>query len=111
MKNFVQPGKTVTVPAPALVASGAPVLVGALFGIASHSAASGEDLELATVGVFDLPKAASQAWAFGIKVYYDAAAGTLTSTASTNTFVGHAVKIVGNGAGETVGRVRLANQA
>lgn len=111
MQNYVQPGKTVTVPAPYNVTSGEPVLVGALFGVSSAAYLSGEAMELATVGVFELPKAASQAWTVGAKVYFDAANKVITATAGSNVLVGHAVKAVGGGAGETIGRVRLANQA
>jgi predicted RecA/RadA family phage recombinase len=110
MRNFVQPGKTITVPAPYDVSSGDPVLVGAIFGVASHDALSGEDLELVREGVFDLKKAASQAWTSGAKVYFDAAAKGLTSTATSNTLVGAAAKAVGSGAGETIGRVLLSGQ-
>ena len=38
MRNYVQPGNTVTVTAPYSVLSGAGVLVGSLFGVASTSA-------------------------------------------------------------------------
>lgn len=107
MKNFIQPGDTVTVPAPANVASGAPVLVGDIFGVAVYSCQTGEDLELATEGVFDLPKASSQAWTVGAKIYFDAATKTLTATVGSNRFVGHALLAVGGGADETIGRVRL----
>ncbi|ODA67103.1 hypothetical protein A7A08_01849 [Methyloligella halotolerans] len=57
MKNFVQPGNTITVPAPTAVASGDGVLVGSLFGVANYDAAPGEAVEIDAIGVFDLPKA------------------------------------------------------
>lgn len=59
MKNFVQPGNTVTVPAPAALASGEGVQIGVLFGVAATSAESGSAVALATSGVFDLPKEAT----------------------------------------------------
>ena len=63
MKTYVQPGNTITLAAPAAVTSGSGVLVGAIFGIAAHDAASGDPLETVTDGVFDLNKIGSQAWA------------------------------------------------
>ena len=36
MKNFIQPGNTITLAAPAAVTSGSGLLVGAIFGIAAH---------------------------------------------------------------------------
>ncbi|WP_449255183.1 DUF2190 family protein [Bosea sp. (in: a-proteobacteria)] len=110
MRNFVQPGKTITVPAPYDVKSGDPVMVGAIFGVANHDALSGQELELDRDGVFDLKKTASQAWTFGVKVYFDATNKVITATASGNTLVGAAAKVVGGTAEETTGRVLLSGQ-
>ena len=43
MKNFVQRGENIAVPAPAAVTSGAGVLIGALFGVANGDADTGAD--------------------------------------------------------------------
>lgn len=92
MKNFVQPGETLTVTAPAGgAASGDPVLIGALFGVAAFSAAEGRQLEIVTEGVFDLPKEAGQAFAIGDKLYFDDTTKLLTSTATGNPWVATAV--------------------
>lgn len=107
MKNYVQPGNTITLTAPYDVASGDGLLVGAMFGVAAGDAASGETVEAALVGIFDLTKAASQAWAVGDKVYWDNTAKVATKTASGNTAIGVAVDAVGGGASDTIGRVRL----
>ncbi|MBZ0138238.1 MAG: DUF2190 family protein [Pseudorhodoplanes sp.] len=107
MKNYVQPGNTVTLTAPYDVASGDGLLVGAIFGVATGAAANGEAIETALVGVFDLKKVGSQAWAVGDKIYWDNTAKQATKTATDNTLIGVAIEAVGNGAGETVGRVRL----
>ena len=107
MKNYVQPGKTITLAAPYAVSSGDGLLVGAIFGVSTASAAIGEAVEAALVGVFDLKKAASQAWAVGDKVYWDNTAKETTKTATSNTLIGVAVEVVGNGASDTVGRLRL----
>lgn len=107
MKNYVQPGNTITLAAPYAVASGDGLLVGSIFGVASGDAASGEPIEAALVGVFDLKKVASQAWAAGDKVYWDNTAKEATKTTTSNTLIGVAVAAVAGGAGDLIGRVRL----
>ena len=107
MKNYVQPGNTITLTAPYAVASGDGLLVGSIFGVASGTAALGETVEAALTGVYDLKKVASQAWAAGDKVYWDNTAKVCTTTVGTNTLIGVAVKAVGGTAGETTGTVRL----
>ena len=54
MKNFVQPGNTITLTAPYAVASGDGLLVGSIFGIAAGAAALGEPVETSLVDVFDI---------------------------------------------------------
>ena len=107
MKNFVAVGNILTLPAPYAVASGGGALIGAIFGVAQKDAASGEEVAFLVTGVLDLPKAPSQAWTVGAKVYWDNAARVTTTTASGNTLIGVAVKAVGGTAGETIGQVRL----
>jgi len=107
MKNFVQPGHTITLAAPDAVTSGAGVLVGAIFGIAAHDAASGEPVETVTTGVFDLNKIGSEAWAVGDKVYWDNTGKRCTKIVTDNTLIGVALAAVGSGVEETTGRVRL----
>lgn len=107
MKNFIQTGDVVSVPAPYDVASGAGALVGALFGVAGFTAVSGASVELHCKGVFDLVKVGSQAWTVGALIYWDDTNKRCTTASSGNTLIGKAVAAVGSGAGETVGRVRL----
>lgn len=78
MKNYVQPGLTVTVPAPADVSGGEGVVVGSMFGIAAGDAAEGEDMDMTLVGVFELPKVAAEAVDIGAPVYWDAAEKLVT---------------------------------
>jgi predicted RecA/RadA family phage recombinase len=111
MKNYVQPGRTITLVAPYAVASGDGLLVGAIFGVATAAAAVDELVEAHLVGVFDLKKVASQAWSVGDKVYWDNTNKEVTKTASTNTLIGAAIAAVGSTAGETIGRVRLNGTA
>ena len=58
MKNHIQKGDVITVPAPAGgITSGEGTIIGNIFGIAAYAAAAGDPLELATSGVYHLPKA------------------------------------------------------
>ena len=108
MKNYISEGDVLTMIAPSGgVVSGQPYLIGSAFGIAAAAAAQGEEFEMLTEGVFDVTKAGSQAWTQGAAVFWDNTARNFTTTASGNTRVGVAVRAVGNGAGETTGRVRL----
>lgn len=107
MKNYIQSGNTITLTAPAAVISGAGVLVGAIFGIAAHDAASGEPVEVVTIGVCDLNKVGSQAWAVGDRVYWDNTNKRTTKVATDNTLIGTALVATGSGVDETTGRVRL----
>ncbi|MGC9418869.1 MAG: DUF2190 family protein [Rhodovulum sp.] len=107
MKNYVQPGKTITLTAPYAVASGDGLLVGAIFGVASGIAALGESVDTALVGVFDLTKVGSQAWTAGVKVYWDKTNKRCITVATDNTIIGVATEAVASGAGDTIGRVRL----
>lgn len=53
------------------VTSGQGVLVGNLFGVAATTAAEGESVEIATDGVYELPKLASAVIAAGARVAWD----------------------------------------
>jgi len=110
MKNFVQQGENLTLPAPYAVNSGDGALIGSIFGVASTKAAIGEDTSFVREGVFTLPKPGAQAWAVGVKVYWDNAAKNVTTTSAGNTLIGAAAGAVGNGAGETSGKVLLTGQ-
>lgn len=111
MRNYVAAGERLEITAGADIASGAGVLVGSLFGVAEGPIANGQNGVVVLTGVFDLPKAPSQAWTVGARVYWDAANARCTTTASGNTLIGAAAAAVGGGAGDTVGRVRLNGAA
>lgn len=96
MKNFIQHGEGISVAAPATVVSGQGVLVGGLFGVALADAASGDQVVLRRLGVFDLPKLSAQAWTVGAKVYWNAAGGECTTVASGNTLIGVAAAAAAN---------------
>lgn len=88
MKNFIESGDTLTIPAPAAVSSGGVVVAGQLIGVAVSDAASGADVAVQTRGVFDLPKEAALAINLGAAVYWDATPGVVTTTAADNTPLG-----------------------
>lgn len=105
MKNFVQPGKTLTLTAPSGgVVSGKFYKIGSFFGVAVQSAAEGKPFDLETGGVYDLEKTSAEAWTVGATIYATSA-GVMTTTASGNTKVGAAVAAAVNPS--SVGRVRL----
>ena len=107
MKNYVQPGKTITLTAPYAVTSGDGLLVGSIFGVAAGTAALGEAVEAAVVGVYDMKKVASQAWVAGDRIYWDNTAKQTTKTLTSNTLIGVATEAVAGGATDLIGRVRL----
>jgi predicted RecA/RadA family phage recombinase len=73
MQNFIQPGDVVRVVAPYACTSGVGVKVNQLFGVATANAVNQANVEVMTVGVFDLAKvnAASTSIAQGANVYWD----------------------------------------
>lgn len=97
-KNFVQPGRYIEVTAPAIVASGALVKVGQIFGVAQHDAASGAPVQLDTQGVYTLPAASAVVIAVGDALFWDVADGNFNKTAASNHYLGVAVGASGNGA-------------
>lgn len=105
MKNYVQKGENLTLAAPYDVTSGGGVKTGLIFGVAAGDALSGADVDLVTVGVFDLPKVSTDTFAVGAAVYWDNTAKLMTSTTSGNTKVGVAITAAGNPSGSV--NVRL----
>lgn len=107
-RNFVQPGETLTLPAPRALASGQGFLVGALFAVALAAAAIGAPVEGRRVGVWSLTKASGEAWTVGQRLYWDNTAFRVTSTAAGNTLIGVAAQA--QASADTVGRVLLTGQ-
>jgi predicted RecA/RadA family phage recombinase len=106
MKNFIQRGDMITVAAPTGgVTSGQGVLVGNLFGVAATTAAEGDSVEIATHGVYELPKLASAVIAAGDKVSWDDTAKQVVLPDTGMVPIGIATLASGNGA--TIVRVRL----
>lgn len=105
MRNYIQPGNVLEVPAPANVSSGDGVLVGTLFGVAAFSALQGDTVSVQVVGVFELPKLDAQAWTVGAAIYWDATNKRCTTVATDNTLIGKAVAAAANPS--SIGVVRL----
>jgi predicted RecA/RadA family phage recombinase len=105
MRNYVQKGDTITLAAPYEVASGAGLLVGSIFGVASGAAANGATVEAVTKGVFDLKAKGTDTGNPGAKVYWDNTAKECTVTATDNSLIG--VLLVAKTNGQTTMRVRL----
>ena len=98
MKNFIQRGDVITVTAPTGgVTSGQGLLVGNLFGVAATTAAEGESIEIATVGVFELPKLVSAVIAAGTRVAWDDTAKQVVLPATGMVPIGVATGAAGNG--------------
>lgn len=105
MKNFVQEGDIVSVPAPYTLASGDGALVGSLFGVAAHAAANGASVELQIEGVVRLSTLATDTGTYGTKMYWDNTNRRATTTATNNALIG--ALTFPKGAGESVATIRL----
>ena len=106
MKTFVQPGLSVLLPMPYDRTSGQGVLVGALFGVVAVDVLSGASAEVAVNGVFDITKEAPLVIAVGARVFWDNTNKRVTTTATGNVAIGHAV--VAAASADTTARVRLS---
>lgn len=106
MKKFIQTGDIITVTAPVGgVQSGDGLLIGSLFGIAAVTATEGESVEIATRGVYALPKDPAAVIAVGDRVAWDDAAKQIKPPAVGLYPVGIATEAAGNGVATV--RVRL----
>lgn len=107
MKNFVQPGDSMTLTAPGGgVTSGSVYKIGQLLVVATHDADAADAFVGKTTGVFsDMPKATGQSWTEGAALYWDNGAGKFTTTASGNLLAGCAAEAAGSS--DTTGTVRL----
>ena len=104
MRNFVQPGNAVTIPSPATLAAGDPIVVGALRGVANGDAETGEPVVIATTGVFELDKVGADAFAVGDLAYVDDA-GLVTTDPTDNDEIGVVVRIAAAGSAKVFVRV------
>ena len=80
-------------------------LLANLFGVAAKTAAEGESVEVATVGVYEMPKLASAVIGAGSRVAWDDTAKQVVLPSSGMVPIGIATIAAGNGV--TAVRVRL----
>jgi predicted RecA/RadA family phage recombinase len=105
MSNYLFSGDVIPLIAPQAVVTGNGILVGAIFGVATHDAAAGDTVECRLVGVFELRKVQAQAWVQGALIYWDQAQSLVTTAAAGNTKIGVAIESAANPS--QTGRVRL----
>jgi len=87
-KNVVNAdGLAVQITAPANYTSGQAVLLGDLFGVALSTVTVGAQVALQVEGIVRLPKASGSIGA-GVRVFWDATAGRVTTTATGNRCIG-----------------------
>ena len=98
MKTYIQKGDIITVPAPAGgIASGEGMIIGNIFGIAAYAAALGDPLELATTGVYLLPKATAAVLTISALVVWDNTAKNINVPGTGRFPVGIATEAAGKG--------------
>ncbi len=98
MQNYIQNGHVITVTTPAGgITSGEGLIVGSIFGVAAYTAAEGDPLELATTGVYQLPKATAAVLAVGARVAWDNTAKNINVLGAGRFPVGIATEAAGNG--------------
>ena len=98
MKTYIQNGHIITVSAPSGgIASGDGLIVGSIFGIAAYSAAEGDPLELATTGIYKLPKATAAVLTVGARVAWDNTAKQVNAPGAGRFPIGIAAEAAGNG--------------
>ena len=108
--NYIQPGKTITLTAPYIVASGAGALVGNIFGVALQALAAAAAGEFTTEGVWSLAKTSAQAWVVGEKIYWDNTNKQCSNVPTAGfRFIGYATAAAANPS--STGYVRLEGAA
>lgn len=88
--TYWQRGETLDYTPEKAVGNGEVVSLGTRIGVAGGDIKANELGHLHVVGVFEMTKATSEAITMGATVYYDAGAGAITTTASSNVPAGYA---------------------
>jgi predicted RecA/RadA family phage recombinase len=114
MKNFIQPGNTITWTngTGAAVVSGQVVPVGNILAVAAVNIADGSSGELVTDGVFDCPKVTAAVIGQGGRLLWDVSAGKFdvgSATPATGDVSNAAVAWEAAGNGATVVKARLGH--
>jgi predicted RecA/RadA family phage recombinase len=97
MKTFIQNGNIITVTAAANIASGDGVLIGSIFGVAATEAVAGDEVEIGTVGIYELPKLSTAVIAQGDRVAWNNSTGKVVVSATGMYPIGVATEAAGNG--------------
>jgi predicted RecA/RadA family phage recombinase len=107
MKNWIQKGKAIDIPSTPSggYTAGMFYFYGAIAGVAALTSLVGEPNVLHREGVYQLPKATSEAWTIGQPLYWDVSAGKFTTTAAENVAAGVAVEAALEA--DTTGKVLL----
>lgn len=99
-KNFQQNGDVISIVSVGAVASGAPIMVGSLPGVALNAASgAGQTVDVALRGVYKLAKVGTDALSAGEPMFLDAGLITDDSDTGSNPAFGHAFEAAGNGVG------------
>lgn len=96
--NYISSGKVIKATAAADILSGAGVVIGDMFGIATGNVASGDVGVFVVSGIVTLPKKSEDTFAAGGRVYWDVSAGSITTTSVENTFAGYYLDVDGDNA-------------
>ena len=88
MKNYVQTGNNLTLTAPYDVDSGDGALIGSIFGVAAGDALEDGEVDIVTVGVFDLPKTSALAIAVGDQLWWHDDTKLVNKTSASGTLIG-----------------------
>jgi predicted RecA/RadA family phage recombinase len=98
MRSYIQNGAVIFVPALAgSIASGDNMIIGNNFGIAAHSAGVDDPVQLATTGVYQLPKATAAILTVGARLAWDNTAKHINVPGTGRFPVGNATEAAGNG--------------
>ncbi len=97
MKNYISAGNVITVMAAANIASSDGVLVGNIFGVAAADAVAGDEIEIGTIGVYELPKLSTAVIAQGDRVAWNTSTSKVVVPATGMFPIGVATEAAGNG--------------
>jgi predicted RecA/RadA family phage recombinase len=114
MKNYLQPGDKITVPAPATVTSGSGTVLGTLLGVATHDAASGASCTFLVEGVVSLPKLSTAVIAVGDRLHWDIDSSppqVIVASAAAGDVLNFGVAVAAAGNGTTTVAVKLTPEA
>jgi len=105
MKNYIQPGETLTLTTDRAVSSGGGFLKGSMFGVAASDVTSGDSGQFVVEGVFLLAKTSAQAWTEGDRIYWDDTNHRCDSDGTVGQLIGAATADASNPS--STGYVRL----